>query len=152
MKKDRAEALQEKLAAIHQKPADFDNEITYIFENHKPVDFSLPKKSICGKKMIPPKGRFRGDEYFITFVKSGDLRLVDTIHPKPKTLNENAGASMEKLILDQPERFTNQGKTENVVVTNNPKQVLNDNNNPNPKQQDVLLVESPMEGIDIIEN
>jgi len=151
MKKDRAEMLQEKLAALHQKPCDFDNQITYIFENHRPVDFSLPKKSICGKKMIPHKGRFRGDEYFITFVKSGDLRLVDTIHPKPQTLNENTGANMEKLILDQPERFTNEGKTENVVLRTTPKQVLNDNNG-NQTAPDVLLVENPMEGIDIIKD
>lgn len=150
MKKAQAERLQERLAQAHQRPSDFTDQITYIFENHRLADYSLPKKSIDGKKIIPPKGRFHGDEYFISFVKSGDLRLVDTIHPKPKTLNEGTGATMEKLILDQPERFTNEGKTENVLVTNTKRQVLNDGNEENKQQESVLLVEHPMEGIDII--
>lgn len=151
MKKDRAEALQEKLARMHQRPCDFENEITYIFENHRNADFSLPKKSIDGKKLIPPRGRFHGDEYFITFVKTGDLRLADTIHPKPKNLNESTGAGMEKLILDQPDKFTNDGKTEHVVAPPK-KTVLNDNNQTNKINEDVLLVESPMDGIDIIKD
>lgn len=150
MKKAQAERLQERLAQAHQRPSDFTDQITYIFENHRLADYSLPKKSIDGKKIIPPKGRFHGDEYFISFVKSGDLRLVDTIHPKPKTLNEATGATMEKLILDQPEKFTQEGKTENVVVSKAKTQVLNDSNLENKKQENVLLVEHPMEGIDII--
>ena len=150
MKKAQAERLQERLAQAHQRPSDFTDQITYIFENHRLADYSLPKKSIDGKKIIPPKGRFHGDEYFISFVKSGDLRLVDTIHPKPKTLNEATGATMEKLILDQPEKFTQEGKTENVVVSKAKTQVLNDSNLENKKQENVLLVEHPMEGIGII--
>ena len=151
MKKHRIERMQERLAIAHQRPSDFNDQITYIFENHRNADFSLPKKSIDGKKMIPPTGRFHGDEYFITFVKTGDLRLADTIHPKPKPITESTGENMEKLILDQPEKFTHEGKTEHVVAPQK-KVVLNDNNQINKINEDVLLVESPMDGIDIIKN
>jgi hypothetical protein len=151
MKKHRIERMQERLARAHQRPSDFEDQITYIFENHRNADFSLPKKSIDGKKLIPPKGRFHGDEYFITFVKTGDLRLADTIHPKPKPIIESTGANMEKLILDQPEKFTHEGKTEHVVAPQK-KVVLNDNNQSNKINEDVLLVESPMDGIDIIKD
>ena len=57
---------------------------------------------------------------------------------------------MEKLILDQPDKVTQHGKTESVVVNTNPNQVIKDHNSSNQPEKDVLLVESPMDGIDIV--
>jgi len=150
--------LSEKLGKLHAQTQNLDTKTLYIFENNKTWDYSLPKKSLCGRKLIPPKGRFKGDEYFLQFVKSGDIKLVEAIAPKVNpapsvnTLNENTqqGDKMEKLILDQPDKVTQHGKTESVVVNTNPNQVIKDHNSSNQPQTDVLLVESPMDGIDII--
>lgn len=154
------DTLSEKLGKLHAENQNLDTKTLYIFENNKTWDYSLPKKSLCGRKIIPPRGRFKGDEYFLQFVRSGDIKLVEAIAPKVNPtenvnkLNENTnqGDKMEKLILDQPDRVTNQGKTESVVVNNNPNQnqLVKDHNSSNQPQQDVLLVENPMSGIDII--
>ena len=57
----------------------------------------------------------------------------------------------QKLILDQPDLVTNQGKVEHVVAPNPKLQPINDAVNPNgSKAQDVLLTEDPVEGLTII--
>ena len=152
------ETLSEKLGKLHAQTQNLDTKTLYIFENNKTWDYSLPKKSLCGRKLIPPKGRFKGDEYFLQFVKSGDIKLVEAIAPKVNpapnvnTINENTqqGDKMEKLILDQPDKVTQHGKTESVVVNTNPNQVIKDHNSSNQPEKDVLLVESPMDGIDLV--
>lgn len=154
MGQNRADILRERYAKIQKQ-----NEINtsgplYIYENHKKHDFSLPKKSICGQQIIGPGRRFKGDEYFMMFVKTGDLRIHEVLNPTPpaQSLNEASEVKMEKLILDQPEKFTTSGQTEHVVV-NNPKiQKINEitKEGDQPKPGDVLLNENPMAGIDII--
>jgi len=141
--------IQAKIKFMQKTEGDFANEIHYIFQNHKRSDFSLPKKSICGKKLIPPGGTFKGEEYFMTFVKTGDIRLINIIHPPVKKINEATGVKMEKLILDQPDTYTQEGKTESVVKETKT-QVLNDNNS--NEQKYILLTENPMEGIEIIKS
>jgi hypothetical protein len=147
--------LRERLGKLLTDNQNIEGGTLYIFENHKNNDFSLPKKSYCGRKMIGPKGRFTGDAYFLTFVKSGDLRMLEVIKPPeaPKPLNESTEVNMEKLILDQPEKFTNKGQTEQVVVNNPQAQKLTEVSGETTAKQptgDVLLVEHPMAGIDII--
>lgn len=144
---ERTAEVQARIKQLQKTEQDYANEIYYIFQNHRRSDLALPRKSICGKKLIPPGGTFKGDEYFMTFVKTGDMRLVETIHPPYKPINESTGENMEKLILDQPETFTREGKTENVAKTT-PQQVMNDSNQ--NKNEEVLLTENPMEGIEII--
>lgn len=153
------DTLSEKLGKLHAETQNLESKTLYIFENNKTWDYSLPKKSLCGRKIIPPRGRFKGDEYFLQFVRSGDIKLVEAIAPKvnpPESVNKlnentNQGDKMEKLILDQPDKVTVQGKTESVVVNTNPNnKVIKDHNTSNQPQEDVLLVENPMAGIDII--
>ncbi len=146
--KEKTAEVQARIKELQKTEQDYANEIYYIFQNHRRSDLALPKKSICGKKLIPPGGTFKGDEYFMAFVKTGDMRLVQTVHPPYKPVNESTGENMEKLILDQPETFTREGKTENVAKST-PKQLMNDNNQ-NKNSEDVLLTENPMEGIEII--
>lgn len=153
MRKNRADVLRERLGRLRTDNLNIEGATLYIFENHKNNDFSLPKKSYCGRKMIGPKGRFTGDGYFLTFVKTGDLRMIEVIKPpeSPKPLNESTEVNMEKLILDQPEKFTNKGQTEHILVSN--PHNLTENSGENSSKQpvgDVLLVESPTSGIDII--
>lgn len=181
--KNRREDMQKRLHHIHSEQKDADKSVTYIFQNHKNHDYSLPKKSLCGKKMISPKQTFHGDEYFVAFVKTGDIRIIQVLQPKSvdtpepvadapvavqqvvateavanKTLTESAtivcessqGDKMEKLILDQPDKVTFDGKKEHLV-RETPK-VIKDHRIPSARQneEDVLLTENPMAGIDVI--
>ena len=67
---------------------------------------------------------------------------------KPKTILEQKEPDMEeKLILDQPDCITPQGKTEQVVV--DPKKKLNEVV-PEDNPKDVLLTEDPLDGVEII--
>lgn len=179
--KNRREDMQKRLHHIHSQQKAADNEKTYIFQNHKNHDYSLPKKSLCGKKMIGPKQVFHGDEYFIAFVKTGDIRIVQVLPPKnvdtpepvvetPIAVQNNVvqqkeepvetlvesntvvcessqGDKMEKLILDQPDKVTFEGKQEHLV-RETPK-VIKDHKVP-VSEEDLLLTENPMAGIDII--
>jgi hypothetical protein len=140
----------------------------YTFENHRNHDLSLPRRSYDGKTLIPPRGRFKGDEYFLMLQKSGQIRLVSSelfVKPQPvaavieqpvaekvvvitETKQEN---NMEKLILDQPDRVTTQGHTEQVAC-NQPRKI-NDATELNAKAKEngeVLLTENPLDGVDII--
>jgi hypothetical protein len=166
--KNRREEMQKRLQILHSRDKVAANSTTYIFENHKNHDFSLPKKSLCGKTMIGPRQRFKGDEYFITFVKTGDIRIVETlapvnvdntvqasvsekvVEPVQVVCESSKGDSMEKLILDQPDKVTFDGKQEHLV-RETPK-VIKDHKVPVSKDnnEEVLLTENPMSGIDII--
>jgi hypothetical protein len=157
MKQSRADILRDRYAKIQKSVQNNHTETLYIFENHKNLDFSLPRKSVCGKKMIGPRGRFTGDDYFLNFVKTGDLRMIEILPPKTESvteqINESSEVSMEKLILDQPEKFTTQGKTEHVVTNPPHQQKLSEIAGEGAKLQptnDVLLNEHPMDGIDIV--
>ncbi len=55
---------------------------------------------------------------------------------------------MEKLIVDQPDRVTNEGTVEDIV---DPKVTqLNEGEPQEDLDKDILLVEDPMDGIEII--
>ncbi len=131
----------------------------YIYENNTDGDLKLPKPTDSGLRMIGPRKRFQGDSYFMTWVGSpmNLLRLVEEVVPK-KTHQEiqqqkqellNEVNMQDKLILDQPDTITNNGKIERVVAQ--PNQIpLNDVTDPEQKKPDVLLTEGPLDGIEII--
>ena len=158
--------IQQRIMKAQQGHLQVQGDHIYLFENHRNHDLSLPRRSFDGKTLIPPRGRFKGDEYFLMLQKSGQVRLVSSEPyiksvPAPAVVTEQKAAekvevikentqetTMEKLILDQPDRVTVQGHTEHVVK-NQPKN-LNDNNNTEAKNGEVLLTENPLDGIDII--
>lgn len=141
--------VQLRIKELQKREEDYNDEVYYIFLNHRRAELKLPKKSICGKKAVQPGETFKGDEYFMAFAKIGEVRLVETIHPPIKKLNESTGDKMEKLILDQPDSFTREGKTESVAKPT-PVKVINDSNS--NQDNDVLLTENPMEGIEILKD
>lgn len=129
----------------------------YLFVNNTRGDLTLNKTPLKGitingevSRTIPPNKTFEGDSYFFCLLKTGDLRLVEVIQTPPIT-QELIKENMEKkLILDQPERFTNQGQTEHVLpkIENKP---LNESQ-PAPKPVNKLLTEDPLAGVEIILN
>ena len=126
---------------------DMEGKGLYIYENNTKGDLELPKATASGLKRIPVGGRFQGDNYFMNMVKSHDLRYIREIVPAVK-LNEEKKMA-EKLILDQPDQVTAEGKVEHVVKEK-PMELLNDNLENEKNKPDVLINENPIEGLEII--
>jgi len=118
----------------------------YIYENRTSGHLTLPKTSTDGKKVIPPNGRFKGDSYFMMLVKPPQnlLKFIEEIKTEENVMSEN------KLILDQPDMVTAKGTVEHVVDDKAPLQNLRDSVD-NKQKPDVLLNESPMDGVEIIQ-
>ena len=114
----------------------------YVFRNNTGGSLILPKPSKEGLKLIQAGQTFRGDSYFMHLLKTNEIRLVETIEsPERKE-------TMEKLIVDQPDRVTNEGTVEDIV---DPKVTqLNEGEPQEDLDKDILLVEDPMDGIEII--
>lgn len=122
----------------------------YIFENNTDGDLSLPKPTKEGIKFVGPRKRFEGDSYYMKWVgpPMNLLRLIEEVKAQ-KEEKEKRMSEEKKLILDQPDTVTNQGKVEHVVDDRIPQQSLNDNTQSEVKP-DVLLNESPVDGVEII--
>lgn len=122
----------------------------YLFVNNTRGDLMLPKPVIVNGvevRNIPPGRTFEADSYYFNMMKTNQIRLVKVIqdpNKKEETMTE------QKLILDQPDRFTQQGKTEHVVPVE--KKQLNENQPASPKKKapDALITEDPMSGVEII--
>jgi hypothetical protein len=158
---NRTERIQNSLFKAQNGHLTTEGDTLYTFENHRAHDFKLPRKSYDGKDFIRPKGRFIGDAYFLMLVRSGDLRVIDSTpvnQPAPvvkETLNEFVGENVEKLILDQPEKFTAKGHSEATVVTQSNAcckgtQTCTSKNESDATADGVLLTENPLDGIDIV--
>jgi hypothetical protein len=168
-KEEIQKKIQQRIMKAQQGHMDVQGTHLYTFENHRNHDLSLPRRSYDGKTLIPPRGQFKGDEYFLMLQKSGQIRLVSSepfVKPQPvvaaqvqqpvvekvEVIKENLQENtMEKLILDQPDRVTVQGHSEQVAC-NQPKQI-NDASEVNAKAKqsgEVLLTENPLDGVDII--
>jgi len=128
----------------------------YIYENNSDADLSLPKPTESGVRVVGPRKRFQGDSYFMSWVGSpmNLLKLVEVVMPQLtveqiiKQKKENA-MTEQKLILDQPDTITHDGKIEYVVNDPSVKQ-LNDNTEPPKEMPSVLLTEDPLDGVEII--
>lgn len=116
----------------------------YIYENNTDGFLSLPKPAKNNIKVVPPRGRFEGDSYFMQLVKPPNnlLRFIEEIK------QENP-MSQQKLILDQPDQVTAKGTVEHVLDNNVPVQNINDSVD-NKQKPDVLLNEGPIDGVEII--
>lgn len=117
----------------------------YLFQNNTNADLTLPRPTKSGLRVVGPKQQFQGDNYYMQLVKTGYVRLIKEIQSPTQqqaALNEVTKVE-EKLILDQPDMITENGKVEHVVNKNTPIQKLNEGNK--QKQPDVLLNESPVD-------
>lgn len=114
----------------------------FLFENNTKGDLILPKTTERGVRVVGVKQRFQGDNYYLKLVKSGEIRLIEEI------LSENVGNTMEKLITEQPPMVTTEGVVE--FVKENPKAKKLNENAPDRGCQEVLINESPLDGIEIV--
>lgn len=141
----------------------------HVYQNVTSGDMYLPKPAMGGRKVIPKGSMFQGDSYFDSMIGKG-LRKISTlatapvatalpeVPPKLESLVEHSEVkgeimSEEKLILDQPERFTDNGQTEQVVIERKKKKKLNEGTPSNKETEKPKLInEDPMSGVEIILN
>lgn len=138
----------------------------FVYRNQTKGDLMLPKAAEGGNKgPIPPGETWVGDSYFMYMVKTtNEASLVEDLNAITEPALHNIEAEKEltdillkeennmvKLILDQPDRITTEGRVELVTA---PSKIMPLNEEPTDptKQKDVLLTEDPMEGIQIILN
>ena len=114
----------------------------YLFENRLNGDLNLPRPTKSGVRIVGPKKQFQGDDYYMQMVRTGELKLVKELQ-SPKQEQEQQMINEQKLILDQPDRVTVEGKTEQVVKST-PRKVLKESEDGD--QPDVLLNEGPVDG------
>jgi hypothetical protein len=145
---ERTAAFNEKRAAALAGTG------VFLFKNNSRADIMLSKPTMEGYKIIGPGQQFRGDSFFLKQVGNG-LALIRDETPKKDETSKNEGKIMaqEKLILDQPETVTTQGKVE--MVKSPVSQKLNEVQPSVPeeitaKTEDVLINEDPMAGVEIM--
>jgi hypothetical protein len=116
----------------------------YLYRNNTNADLALPRPTKSGIRSVGAGREFQGDNYYMQLVKTGMLRLVKELQ-SPEQENIQTEVNMaDKLILDQPDMITEQGKVEHVVST--PVQKLNETKEDADKKPEVLLNEGPVEG------
>jgi hypothetical protein len=111
----------------------------YLYENNSDADLTLPRPTASGLRKVVARGQFQGDNYYMQMVRTNDLKLIQTIQ-SPDQQKEANMSHEEKLILDQPDMITEQGKVEHVAT--DPPQKLNEEDDSTP-QPDVLINEDP---------
>lgn len=115
----------------------------YLYRNNTKADLTLPRPTRSGLRSIGVNAEFQGDNYYMQLVRTGYLRLVKEIQsPEQERTVLSEATNMDKLILDQPDTITEQGKVEHVVNKNTPVQKLHEGDK--DKQPDVLLNEGPV--------
>lgn len=122
----------------------------YLYENRFDADLTLPRPTKSGLREVGPRAQFQGDNYYMQLVRNGQLRYIkELISPEQERKSQEQAMNEEKLILDQPDTITEQGKVEHVPATPPPAPL---NEGDGEEQQDVLINESPVEdGFVIVE-
>jgi hypothetical protein len=109
----------------------------YLYENRQNADLTLPRPTRSGLRSVGPKQQFQGDDYYLQLVRTGYLKLINVI----QTPEQEANMNEQKLILDQPDKVTHQGKVEQVAT---PAQIPLHESGEQP-QPEVLLNEGPVD-------
>jgi len=147
----RLSKYEENMLRAQKRKADLSGKGQYIYRNNTSGDLFLPRPTKSGTTRVAVNEEFLGDDYYMFMVRNNELRLVRQIEaPDAPIINEQSENTMsDKLITEQPPIVTNEGTVEYVEEPKKPEQKLNENQPPQP-DQDVLLNENPMDGIEII--
>lgn len=121
----------------------------YLYRNNTSADLKLPRPTSSGLRSVGPGKEFQGDNYYMQLVKAGFCRLIKEIQsPEQQQAALNEVTMEEKLILDQPDMITEQGKVEHVVAKSTPVKKLNENDKQD--QDPILLNEGSDTGFVIV--
>lgn len=144
---ERAENRKAKIADALK------GEGVYVFANNTKGDLQLAKPPIKGgvrvgsMTLIPRGAQFQGDSYFLSMLRTNELRLIETLI-SPEDQRSNI-MQEQKLLLNQPDRVTTKGTVEQVVPCQ-PPQALNEGQPSSRQPQDILINEDPMSGVEIV--
>lgn len=105
----------------------------YVFENNTKGDLYLPRPTKSGRRLVPKGQQFVGDNYYFRMVPR-ELRFIEELQ----------SPQQERLITEQPPTVTTEGTVEFV------QQQRQFNEEQGGKSTDVLLTETPVDGIKII--
>jgi hypothetical protein len=125
----------------------------YVFENNTKGDLQLPKPPIKGgvrvgsMTLIPRGTRFEGDSYFLSMMRTNELRLIETLIT-PEEQRKLTMHQEQKLLLNQPDRVTDKGTVEQVIPA--PQQTLNEGQPALKSNPEILINEDPMAGVEIV--
>lgn len=158
-KNERAEVKRQNIAVSQSGSG------LFLFQNkNKDATLQLPKQSFDNKKWVGPNETWQGDSFFLKMIPKEAILVKTIISPdeqkkqeqikkeEGKMLNEN------KLILDQPDQITTDGRVEHLVPSD--EESINENENKNKKKKvksesksnkDKLLTEDPIAGVIIID-
>ncbi len=151
-KMNKLESAAERKRIVASKTAGYG---LYVFKNHTKGELMLPKAAANGKRRVARGEEFEGDNYFLSMVKSHDLILVREItSPAQERADKEQVQLMEqkKLLLDQPDKVTNEGKVEHVVVEPAVR-AITENKGKSAPTPEVLLNEGPgdLDGVEIVQ-
>jgi len=126
----------------------------YVFRNKTGGTLELPKPTPSGRTHVGADQEWQGDNYYMKLVQAHEAVLVKVLLTPDQTMamkkEKEKPMNEEKLILDQPERVTQEGTVEQVVQDEKKKKPLNETPAEGQPQGDVLINEDPMEGVDIL--
>jgi hypothetical protein len=119
----------------------------FLFKNNSRGSLQLPKISSDGKRWIEVNQTWEGDSFFLSMIPKEAILLKTIISPDDQEKEEKV--SNEKLLLDQPDQITEEGKIEHVVSVENKK--INENKTSlKSKKSKKLLTEDPVGDLTII--
>lgn len=135
----------------------------YVYRNRTNGTLTLPKPTAKGLVEVDVNGEWEGDNYYMFLVRQNMAALVRTIKEpdfKEEIQSETKTAERkeemnEKLILDQPDFVTSEGKVEHVV--SEPKKKKDTKvatkqrvTSKLEENKEVLLNDDPLDGVQIL--
>jgi hypothetical protein len=124
----------------------FEGSGRYLFQNNTSGSLEFPARPQSKIKTIQKGEIFEGDSYYLQYVRTNELKQLEVLEEP----NKKESVMPDKLILDQPDTITEQGKVEHVVQ-GSPVQPLRESEKAE-ETKEVLLNERPVDdGFMIVE-
>lgn len=126
----------------------------FIFENNTNGELKLPKPAVDGRRSVGPNKQFQGDSFYHSWVKPpmNLLKFIREIIPveQEQNIQESNQMTDQKLILDQPDQVTTEGTVEHVIEGGVGKTITDATNPSDVPENEVLLNEDPLDGVEIL--
>ena len=132
---------QKRERMLQKREAHMAGDGVYIYQNITGADLMLPRPTKSGRRTVGPREKFIGDSYYKTMKEVACLQEVQApMQPQQE----------QQLLTEVPPTVTHDGKVEYVQKQPEQKPLTEDEKKKLEKQQDVLLTESPLDGIRIM--
>jgi hypothetical protein len=134
---------QKRERMLQKRDAHMAGDGLYIFQNITGADLMLPRPTKAGRRTVGPREKFIGDSYY---KQMKEVVCLQEVQAPMETANQE-----QKLLTEVPPTVTHEGKVEYVQKQPGQKPLTEDKKKDNKnEQEDVLLTESPLEGIRIM--